>query len=379
MRARRLAFAFLIPVMLALLVFFGTLYAYDPLSIFHLPWGREFTIAGNMRWQNAALIKHFDFDSIIIGNSHTENTSAREAGDLFGGAFMNLSMAGSSLYEQSFVLNRAFREKDIKTVFRLIHPNHDRARPGGYSADNWAYLYDANPLNDFDVYLNAFYLGCLRKWSSAPECVGTSFNRDMPTAWFEQSDYASRFGGLDKWVLHHDNWQISGFMHKTLPALASRPPVEQRPIASETAAAVRADINEFIVGLAREHPETRFICFFSPGSLLEKAVLAWDGRLEYYLFWVRETVMLSKDCGNIEIYGFDNEAFTQDIANYKDLDHYSKDINSLILTSIHAGANRLTPETVDAYIERVRSRTLSFDMLKLNATVREQLPPDYSD
>ena len=69
-----------------------------------------------MRQQAAGIINNYEFDSIILGTSMLENTSAKEAGEKLGGKFMNISLSGSNFYERSFVLEYALRKKEIKKI-----------------------------------------------------------------------------------------------------------------------------------------------------------------------------------------------------------------------------------------------------------------------
>lgn len=61
------------------------LYIYDPLMLYHKPYFRKETFSTDMRVQAKAIIDNYDFDSIIIGSSILENTSAKEANDKLGG------------------------------------------------------------------------------------------------------------------------------------------------------------------------------------------------------------------------------------------------------------------------------------------------------
>ena len=79
------------------------------------------------------------------------------------------------------------------------------------------------------------------------------------------------------------------------------------------------------------------------------------------------------DLDNVQLYFFDNEHFTDDIANYMDLAHYSQEFNSLILRSIGTGKNRLTPENVEQHIELLKKRVLAYDLKAVNDYVQEGL------
>jgi hypothetical protein len=355
-----------------MLAFFAALYVYDPMAIFHLPFSRELTLNDNSRKQNIALIRHLQFDSVITGNSYTANTSAKEAGDIFGGEFVNISMDGATLYEQSFVLDYVLRHKNIKTVFGVLSESIRRTGHGSYPFSEWTFLYDDNRFNDFEVYLNRHYLKCLAKWSNAPECVGKQVDLDRPSAWFGEISHLSRFGGLDNWIMYHENGQLVELLHKTLPQKADKPILQlEKGITPETATKIRAAIDEFIVQPAKEYPATNFVYFFNPFPLLGRALSARGDGLNIHAFWVRETTLRCAALDNVQLYFFDNEPFTGDIKYYKDIGHYSPDINSLILQSIGSGKNRLTPDNVEEQIRLLAERAAAYDIKALNAYVQE--------
>ena len=81
---KKLSLCTLLPIAVTIISFFVVLFVYDPASIFHKPWGRPFTVHDDMRIQNLALIREFEFDSVIIGSSYTQNTSSTEAGSILG-------------------------------------------------------------------------------------------------------------------------------------------------------------------------------------------------------------------------------------------------------------------------------------------------------
>lgn len=374
MLSKRAAITFFATLIGLAAAFLAALYLYDPLSIFHMPYGRELRIGKNMRQQNIAMIRHLPFDSLIMGNSYTENTSAREAGEQLGGRFINLSMSGSNLYERSLVLDYILSRQKIKTVFSLLTESAAREGHGSYPVSEWAFLYDDSRLNDFKVYLNSLYLGCLAKWSDSPRCTGRQVDLDRPSAWFQFPANSSLFGGLDNWILHHEDVQVSTLLHETLAQYAGKTPLRQeKDIAPEEAAAIRAAIDEFIVRPAREYPATSFIYFFNPVPLLARAIAAREGDLSLYAFWVREATFRCAALDNIGLYAFDNEAFTGDIKYYKDLGHYSPDINSLILQAVSQDKNRLRPDNVDQHLKLLFERAAAYDIEALEVYVRERL------
>ena len=97
----------------------AALYAFDPLQLFHKPWGRELAFSNQMQLQAAGLLRTYDYDGLILGTSMLENTSGEEAGRLLGGRFLNVSLSGSMAFERSYLLRFALQAGRVKHVVFL--------------------------------------------------------------------------------------------------------------------------------------------------------------------------------------------------------------------------------------------------------------------
>lgn len=378
MKAKGLVIIFFLTLLPVPIAFLTALYLYDPLSIFHMPYNRPLTgLRGNHRIQNISLIKHVDFDSIIIGNSYTANTSAREAGQIFGGKFLNLSMDGAQLYEQSIVLNYVLRTKKIKKVIGVFSEGgYEEKGHNNFPLENWDFLYDDNPNNDIQIYLNNHYLLCLSMWSNATSCVGMTVDIDTPSGWYNSPWHYSRFGGIDKWVQYIDNRQLADSLKKHLPHAAAIPVPPRSGVNPKQAEEIISAIDRYIVKPAQKYPDTHFYYFFNPSSMLGKAVAAREGYIEKHSFWVKQAVLQCAGLKNIKLYFFDNESFVENIANYKDFTHYSKEINSLILQYIRTGYGHITTQNVDEYLDIFELQIRSYDLKAINDYIQQRIDPE---
>ena len=60
----------------------------DPYFHYHGPQSNLYYELNNERSQNDGIIRHFDYDSMIIGTSMAENFKTSEAEEIFGGHFI---------------------------------------------------------------------------------------------------------------------------------------------------------------------------------------------------------------------------------------------------------------------------------------------------
>lgn len=380
LRARRSIATFFAVACALIAAVLGSFYAYDPLSIFHSPWGRPASYHDSMRLQAAGIINNVKFDSIIIGTSMMENTSADEASRLLGGRFVNLSMTASDFFERNLVLRYALRRKKIKRVIVSVDGNvfgrsgHARLVPSSFD-----FLYDRNPFNDFRAYATPNFLTCLLEWSTDEHCVGRAVSLDRPNAWFQVPDQAVRFGGLDNWFRARNDWQVKAAL-ASIAADARRVAQGERDNPSSGARREAVDValtyvDRYLVQLAQQYPKTRFYLVFPPYSRIRFAQ-AWQlGSLaaDQHEAVARHLAGYAGQLANLEVLGFEGERFLDDIANYKDTHHYHQGVDDLILHAIAAGTHRLLPGNVESYLGLARQRAMEFDLVELGVRIESYL------
>ncbi len=115
-RDRQLVLVLILAALGPMAALLSALYVYDPLALFHKPWGRPETVHENMRLQAAGIIRHGDFDSVILGTSILENTSAREASRLLGGRFVNISISAGDFFERGLILRDLLAHRPVREV-----------------------------------------------------------------------------------------------------------------------------------------------------------------------------------------------------------------------------------------------------------------------
>lgn len=360
-------------ILLGVLISIG-FYIYDPLQVYHKHWFLpENILNDNMRLQAAGLINNYDFDSVIIGNSMLENTSAKEAGQILGGTYMNLSISGGDIYERGIILNYLLKKKKIKTVILQVNPSFVRSGHGAYPVEYWSVLYDDIASNDIKIYLEERFMKCLLTFSQSPYCVGKSQDLDRPAAWYDVPEHKARFGGIDQWIAHHNNEQISGVLNEVLPKNADLAIKLTQDYSFTDNSKNMEFVDEYLISFVRNYPTVRFIFFLPPYSRLSYAIQARTSGLGSYFAWLNYLTKVSEQYSNLEVYGFDDRDFVDDIATYKDLQHYSDAINHFVLQAIAKKDGLLRSDNIGQYIATIQERTEAFDLKKLNDYVQSEL------
>ncbi|MBD5416776.1 MAG: hypothetical protein HDR50_03775 [Desulfovibrio sp.] len=355
--------------LIVILIFIIVLYIVDPLQIFHRAKDENRPLDDNMRAQAAGILNTFDIDSIILGSSMLANTSASEASAKLGGKFFNISFNCADYIERSVILNKALRKKIKNVIYSLdnIYINNIQD-----NKNLQKYLYDENILNDFKYYAtlkNILRLFRIDDWLIKDD-------HDRPCAWFNRPDIKSHFGGIENWVAHKDDSSIRDFIHH-LPSTAevfntvSRH--ESRDQAREKLA--KDYIEKNILEVIWNHPNTNFYFIFPP---YQRSIYANMRRFAPKDFFLHQEIiryMVEKTEGNknIHIYGFEDQDFLDDIANYTDPVHHHQKFNSMFLDAIAGGHHELTPENVEGYLKRCEQKAWDYDIPALNDEVQRLL------
>lgn len=359
----------------ALLVFLGALYIYDPLSLFHTPYFGQKRIHPNMRLQIPGIANTYDFDSIIIGSSMLENTSADEASKLFGGSFANLSIAGSDFFERSLILEHLLEKKDLQAIIYSLDKYYLGQRRGSKSfpLQKYAYLYDNNRLNDLKVYLNTKNMRCLATFSTNKYCVGKTKTLNAPNAWF--SEYSVHFGSIDNWFIGKTRKGIKREFKDIIRLSESErgtiaTPQNQNGLKDNIKSAITY-IDEYIIRHVLENPDIDFHLLFPPYSRIRYSKwyhLAPD-KFQIHCAVLRYLTTRSSTLHNLQVYAYGDFDFLDDLANYKDESHFHESINSWLLYAMNEHIGILTEERVEEYIVSITNKARNFNLLALGKII----------
>ncbi len=384
MKNRKIVKTFIVSSFILTALFFSIVLFYDPLRLFHKPWVYKEYLQPNMREQAAGIINNWKFDSIIIGTSIIENTSSKEASEKLGGCFVNLSLAGSSFYERAIVLDYAFRKKRIKKVIFSLDSGGlfgvEKGGEGVYALSNWDYLYDDNSWNDFKAYMNNKYSECLLLPRSKRRCMGWKVDFDRPNAWYQYKVHSVKFGGLDYWFKDRDDIQTKNAFSKILKTIKAIKLGETRidPSLEANIVKSRAYLDETLLRFVSKYPDTEFILILPPYSRINNAIIAQyhTSAFERWEASVRYLVSKTSEFKNLKIYGWGNDAFVDDIANYKDLFHYSHTIDSWMLSAIQRDKGRLTVANIDKYLALFTKKSLDYNLFRVGDKIDKYLHPE---
>ncbi len=336
------------------------IYINDPLEIWHKSFFRKKPAYAHARLSARAFIRDYDFNSVIIGNSHSENTSAKKAGEILGGRFFNLSISGSTMAEKSLITKYLLKHKHIDKIVYIVDSHYfnlDKNAPG-YALETYSFLYDDNNFNDYRIYLNDKYIQCALSFRKISSCVEVC-NPDRPYSWDDKAFHISRFGGFEKWLDNKEHNQVKDVLQTILSTPLE---VNHNTVDDKYEEKLHDYFDEYFFKVVKENPNVKFYIVVPPVSNLQFAVwIRNNPAFEKYKLMLKYLVNEGAKYQNMEVYAFDNLDSIGKIEDFKDLTHFRTWINYFILNSIAQNNHQITPDNIDKYFKDVYNKALKED------------------
>jgi hypothetical protein len=334
----------LVIVCLLLLSLVGlAVFTIDPLqhfrrATFYRPWW------GPQRYYDPGFVKHYDYDCIIIGSSMVENFIPSEVGRKLSRKVLLAPLRGFASYEEHVLLSAALRTGKVKAVIWGLDFYHFLG--GARGAYMPYYLYDDNPLNDYQYLLNIDVLlkDCWRTLEAnlLPRIAWRKeLNPDSAHFWGDQFTF-SRESTLKSW---HDPRRG----HPTQVA-TSKPRLDS----------MVDNFEANVMSLVERYPGVRYYFFYPPYSILYwvNADSSWLGtQMEFKRYLFRRI----RELPNVRVFDFqDAGEITLDLDNYKDYTHFSPDVNKFIIDAISRNQYLVTGDNIEKGISRLEGQARMF-------------------
>lgn len=325
----------------------------DPFFHYHAPLkGLEYEIF-YQRYQNDGILRHFDYDAVITGNSLCENFSASLCDELFGVSSVKVPFSGASAKELDRNVNTALRARGegLKLVLMGVdYGNLIKDKDYMYyeAKDYPSFLYDRDPINDVKYLFNKSIL----KYSM--DVVSYTLAGNKTTSFDDYSNW--------------DNPAQSTFGRETVMATYERQwdSGENYSMNEEYLSILMGNLGQNILGTVRANPETEFYLFFPPVSILFWDKLDRVGSLELQLEAERIAIEELLKNENLRLFSFMDEfELVCDLDRYKDYIHYDSAVNDWMLECMASGEHELTADNYGEYLEKIGEfyRNYDYDQL----------------
>ena len=282
------------------------------------------------RFQNPGLARTYEYDSVIIGTSMTENFLPRDTKSILGLETLKLSISAGSAYEQALMLKTAIRTGKVDTVLWGIDLSSYRGssdRLGVNDPEFPSYMYDDNKLsnmlyllNDKTTELSIKTLIRLIRFGPANKIIDVSrYSFWYPYAVFGKEAMLERGK-----IFEEQNEGLGSEYDKDELIL-------------------NAKLN--LIPLIEANSGIQFIFFYTPASVLREHFFIkeniFDIQLEFKRYLSKQ--LLSYD--NVRLYDFQAaDEIILDLDRYSDYSHYDLSTMVYMLECIKRGRYLVTKE-----------------------------------
>jgi hypothetical protein len=335
----------LIGTLLFLACFAGITIYVDPLFHYHSGVdGIQYPL-WDERYTNDGISRHFEYDSVITGTSMTQNFKTSLWDDMFGTNSIKIPYAGATYYELNTALARCFeRNNNIKLVLRGLDMTGLMADKDSVNYDEYPeYLYDDNIFNDVYYVLNKEIFFTFTEYVftfNRQGGISTAF--DVYSRWSYNYEYNPY-----KLIENYNRWDLAD---------------SENPLTQEDVEMITGNVEQNVLALVKENPDTEFYFFIPPYS-----VLYWDeeirsGNFERVLAAHQLEIEMLLPYENVHLFSFiDNTDITCNLYYYIDSLHYNITISDFMMGCMYNNIGLLTLDNYEQYLKNLRSYYGNYD------------------
>lgn len=335
---KRWAAALLGTAALLLILCTGTVRTVDPFFHYHDP-DPEGEVWFDQRAQGAGLLRTQEYETVLMGSSLAANYRSFWFDVFYETSTVKVTFPNGGFEEFSQALDYAYTQQDVKRVIFGLDPNLLARDPAEAPNQLPEYLYDENPLNDGRYLLNKDVL-----MRSGYTLLKKAAGETQPLQ--------------DAFV-----WDGNVFFSKTLALAGYERPEAVKEAVPEDVFLENARANlAIVIGWMEQHPDTEFIFYFSPYSILFWDKMDRQGETEAMLKLLEETTETLLQYNNAQLQFFmADEAIITDLDNYADHIHVAGKVTYRMAEAMPAESYRMTAENRVEMLDGLRQLVVNYD------------------
>ena len=315
----------------------------DPFFHYHKPLEGTFVYYNREPYQNPGILQHFDYDTVMLGSSMSENFKTSLFREYLGENVVKTShqAAGTyNLWQYATIALEANQKLDkiywgIDTWAAEYNPS--------YSFDPVPeYLVDNNPFNDGKYLWNRDVFEAYNSVILTMTIKGVSNADNMDATW---------------------NWSSARFFSQQ-EALKTKTEVNASSQYSfdERQEHYEENFEGYILSLVRDNPNDKFVFWYPPYSIRFWKETSDNGLLDERLERCKKMTGKLLQYENVEVYGFQNdESIITNLYLYTDVVHYAQSVNDYMTECFATGEHRLTLDNYEREIDKIKEIVDTFD------------------
>lgn len=294
----------------------------------------------NQRYEMPGLIRSQDYSAVVMGTSLVANFRASWFTGALGVETLKITFPDGWIREFDTALDLAFStHPELEQVFFCLDPNILIRSDSERTVELPQYLYNQNPLDDVEFYLNADSV-ILALQTLAAKRNGNGTDLDSAYIW-------------------DGNYQFS-----SARAIATYPRPEQSDtvLPADAYYAVCDENLEVVTSWLEEHPDTQFTIWFPPYSILYWDKMQREGRTDAVISAVEYAVERLLEYDNVRVYCFMvSYKYICDLDNYTDHIHCSGKISRWVAGTMLEGYWEFTEKNYRPCLDELRQIVANYD------------------
>lgn len=293
----------------------------------------------DQRAQSAGLLRSQQYETVFLGSSLAANYQAYWFDLFYGTKTVKVSFPNGGFGEFDQALEYAYTRQEVKRVIFGMDPNLLTRDPAEDPDQLPRYLYDNNPWNDGqyllnkDAFLRSGYT-VLKKLRGETQPIYDAFVWDGNILFSRELALA----GYSRPEVRGETLPADAFLESTRAHLAT------------------------VTGWLEAHPETEFVIYFPPYS-----ILFWDraqrlGETDAVFAALAEAIetLLPYENADVQCFMDDLPAIT-DLDNYADHIHAAGRVTCQLAKDLPTGVFRLREETWRGRLDALRDFVVNYD------------------
>ncbi len=290
---------------------------------------------------NAGLIKNYNYDSIVIGSSMTQNFIINDIYKILEYKRpIKLPIAGGSIIEHCTIMDSAIKSKKVKNVLLGLDIFSLKTSTNRLPS----YLYDYNIFND---YLYLVSIDTLKRSLLYPflhytiKATHPRMNYNLMFQW--QHLYTEDDFNATK--------VIDSIKKKSINLDGEK---DQNNLLKDRI----SNVDKYLVPLVKNNPNINYVIFYPPYSILTYNKMEEEGSLDGFIETKRYIFQKLNRYNNVKLFDFQvANNITHNLNNYKDLTHYHQKINTWMLEKIKQNQFLLTEENIEEYLIDLKNQS----------------------
>lgn len=324
----------------------GIVVVVDPFFHYHAPVFKMKAVQTKKEYQVGGALEHLDYNAILLGSSVAMNVNNRELDEIFGCRSIKAVGSNASVSLLCYYMNKAFENRQLDYVFWSFDPFSldSELVKGDTDEDQILYLKNKNPIDDVYYLWNMDVL-----FKEVPKVLLYSYVNEYD----EGTSYEfAKYSTFEKRAALNAFYDLKGARTESLLAL------KEAEVPENAKQSVL-----YIDEIVKAHPDTQFVFFLAPYSILWWDVDRRDSDTLITLEEIGYAVSVLAENDNVIFYKglFNDEDIIMNLDNYTDWVHASSDTYHKNLQTIAEDTGRITADNVEEELNKMLNMVIDFE------------------